>query len=380
LALDSSFALAHAAISYIHALMYKWGYDRSTTRLALAQREADVALRLAPGLPQAHLAAGVRYHARGIFRLDQSDVRGDFRAALDQLNLGLQGAPNDPELWSWSGFVHCNFGNWDSAFAAFEHARRLDPRDGILLDFIAGIKGHVRRYPEAIETNRHALVLAPDLIHHRLSLGWNYFKWKGELDTLRAVLQGLPVAGDAGIGGQRLLLLHWERRPDSLLSLLPLIHPATDTSPEASLLRVEWTARAQSLRGDTAAARLYFDSVLVLLNVEERTRFNERWRRGLRGFALAALGRRAEALREADWLERFDTYPANRLGNGTGWDRAVIMAQLGEPGAALDEIEQLLARPGTFSVHELRLAPEFDSIRDDPRYLALLRKYAKLGT
>ena len=99
LALDSSFALAHAAISYVHAMMYKWGYDRSATRLALAQREADVALRLAPGLPQAHLAAGVRYQARGIFRagLGQSNVRGDFRAALDQLNLGLQGAPNDPD-------------------------------------------------------------------------------------------------------------------------------------------------------------------------------------------------------------------------------------------------------------------------------------------
>ena len=56
------------------------------------------------------------------------------------------------------------------------------------------------------------------------------------------------------------------------------------------------------------------------------------------------------------------------------------MAQLGETGKALDEIEQLLARPGTFSVHELRLAPDFDPIRNDPRYLALLRKYAKLGT
>ena len=32
LALDSSFALAHAAISYVHALMYGWGYDRSTTQ------------------------------------------------------------------------------------------------------------------------------------------------------------------------------------------------------------------------------------------------------------------------------------------------------------------------------------------------------------
>ena len=33
-------------------MIYKWGYDRSK-RLELAQREADVALRLAPGLPKA---------------------------------------------------------------------------------------------------------------------------------------------------------------------------------------------------------------------------------------------------------------------------------------------------------------------------------------
>ena len=207
--------------------------------------------------------------------------------------------------------------------------------------------------------------------------------WKGELDTLRAVLQSLPLTGDPGrrkSSGQRLLLLLWERRPDSLLSLLPVIHPATDTTPEATLLRVDWTARAQSLRGDTAAARLYFDSVVVLLNVEERAHLDERWPHGLRGLALAALGRRAEALREVGWLERFDDYPGNRGERGTGWSRAAILAQLGETGRALDEIEQLLARPGWFSVHELRLSPDFDPIRNDPRYLALLRKYANPGT
>jgi hypothetical protein len=56
------------------------------------------------------------------------------------------------------------------------------------------------------------------------------------------------------------------------------------------------------------------------------------------------------------------------------------MAQLGETGKALDEIEDLLARPGTFSVHELRLHPDFDPIRNHPRYLALLRKYANSGS
>ena len=80
-----------------------------------------------------------------------------------------------------------------------------------------GIYRHLRRYPEAIEADPHALTLVPDLIHRRLSLGWNFFNWKGELDTLRALLQSLPVTGGAGVG-PRLLLLLWERRPDSLFA------------------------------------------------------------------------------------------------------------------------------------------------------------------
>jgi hypothetical protein len=84
-------------------------------------------------------------------------------------------------------------------------------------------------------------------------------------------------------------------------------------------------------------------------------------------------------LREVGWLERFDDYPGNHWGGGTAYDRAVIMAKLGETSKALDEIEQVLTRPGWASVHALRLNPDFDRIRNDPRYLALLRKYARPG-
>ena len=386
LALDSSFALAQAASSYVHWMMYRWGHDRSATRLELAQRQANVALRLAPDLPQAHLAAGLHYQARAIHRagLGQFNVRGDFSAALDQFNLALHGAPNDPELWTSIGWVHCSLGNYDSALVAFDHARRLDPRDASLLETIGNTYGYFRRYRESVEAYRHTLALAPELIHIRLNVGWNYFNWTGNLDTLRADLQSLPLTGDPGgdggsIGNLRLLLLYWERRPDSLLSLLPVIYPANDTTPQASLQHVLWTARAQRLRDDTAAARLYFDSVLVLLDGEVGALIDEKWHHALRGITLAGLGRRAEALREVAWLERFDDYSENRCSRGKGWDRAVILAQLGETGKALGEIERLFVRPGTFSVHELRLAPEFDPIRNDPRYLALLRKYANLG-
>lgn len=50
--------------------------------------------------------------------------------------------------------------------------------------------------------------------------------------------------------------------------------------------------------------------------------------------------------------------------------------RVGETDAASGQIEELLARPALLSVHELRVSPDLDPIRRDPRFYALLRKYA----
>jgi serine/threonine-protein kinase len=92
--------------------------------------------------------------------------------------------------------------------------------------------------------------------------------------------------------------------------------------------------------------------------------------------ALAGLGLRDDALREADWLQQSVWYRENayfRLLLAA--DRARILAQAGAVDAALDEIEQLLAGPGWLSVHTLRLEPLWDPIREDPRFQALLVRY-----
>ena len=53
-----------------------------------------------------------------------------------------------------------------------------------------------------------------------------------------------------------------------------------------------------------------------------------------------------------------------------------MLALVGETDAALDLIERMLAGPSLFSVHELRINPDFDRLRAQPRYRALLEKYS----
>jgi hypothetical protein len=98
-----------------------------------------------------------------------------------------------------------------------------------------------------------------------------------------------------------------------------------------------YAAWAHRLRGDSAAAQRAFRGALGQLDSAAR-RLPEDWRlHASRGVTLAALGRRAEARVEAEWLKGASAYR-------DAWDRpfltdarAQIFAQAGMAREALDE-------------------------------------------
>lgn len=373
LALDSAFAQAHAALSTVHARIFSRRLDASPARAELQLREARAALRLAPDLPEAHVAMALAYCCG----------RSSDRRELEELTTAVRHAPNDVSLWSAISLVHARLGNWDSVDLAFERARQLDPRNADLFQ-AQGNRLHCRRrYAQAIDMYRRALLLAPDYAQPHLALAWSYVLWKGEMDTLRRVLGGMPDVEPGGgaprVGIEQAIVLQWDRRPDSLLALLGTLRGDVWTSAETFESRLVLAGAAHALRGDSAAARAAFDSAATLLDSAVAARPGDSRLHMSRGMVMAKLGRRAEAWREVRWLERSAGYRNDHNCPEEPEARALILVHLGETDSALAAIERLLAGQSRVSAHTLRLDPLWDPIRSDARFQALLVKYANPG-
>jgi serine/threonine-protein kinase len=302
---------------------------------------------------------------------------------LDEYAVALKGLPSNADMLVWVAYVHRRLGNWNEVFKALEKAMQLDPRDANLFYDLGGSTYEVvRRYPEAVRAHDRALDLAPDLHEAAIARGWVYVRWQGQLDTLREVLNRVPSdaeLGDMGsVAAQRAALLLFERNAGGLLQELRRAHVDEFEGQAFFLPTALYAAWAHKLRGDDAAARTAFDAARRRLNSVLRE-LPDDWRiHAARGFALAGLGRRDEALQEARWLQQSLIYREDAIdGPSLAEDRARILAQAGDPKAALDEIERLLAGPSLLSVHTLRLDPRWDPIRNHPRFKTLLTKYGR---
>jgi serine/threonine-protein kinase len=140
---------------------------------------------------------------------------------------------------------------------------------------------------------------------------------------------------------------------------------------EPALLYAGW---AHQLRGDRVAAQKAFRGALALLDPALRDIPEDARLHGARGLALAGLGSRADARREAERVA---------VGQSFGVEgprreySAMIFANTGAVKEALGEIEALLSGPSRTSVHNLRIDPRWNPIRNEPRFQTLLVKYAE---
>jgi eukaryotic-like serine/threonine-protein kinase len=359
-ALDSGFAAAWAQLSRAHGIVY---YNGTTTlgdasaALAAAQRAATVR----PDAPETHLALGDYYNF----------VTGDFGKAMEEYSAGLRTAPKDPALLASAAIAVQSLGRMDSALVLFHRSATLDPRSVTSARRIARALLWLRRYPEAREASIRGLALAPGNLSLLENLAMVHVA-QGDLAGARAVIRKAKGVEPTGLVAffANFWDLYWvlnEDQQDVLLRLTP--RPFDDN-------RAAWgiaLAATYALRGDRARARAYADSARVGFEEGLKVAPTDPQSHGLLGVTLGYLGRKADAIREAERGAALLPISKDAYGGAYGQlQLARTYILVGEQERALDQLEPLLKIPFYLSPGWLRIDPTFDPLRKNPRFEKLV--------
>jgi TolB-like protein/Tfp pilus assembly protein PilF len=360
-ALDPNFAPGWARLSSSLSLLYRNG----TPEPQLAERSrkaAEKALALAPDRPEG-------YHALGnYYRL----VALDFGTALQTYAKGLRFAPNDASLLGATTLAEESAGRWDTALEHAKELERLDPRSASAAARLGGALLPLRRYAEARQAYDRALAISPANFPAVLSKTMT-FLGEGDLAGGRGVLESAartiePVALVAFVANAQ--DLGWALTEEQQQLLLRLTADAFDGD------RAIWgicLAQAYAWKSDRANVRIYAEEARKAIEEQLRNVPGDAQRRVFLGLSLAYLGLKEEAIREG--LRAVELLPISKDAiNGPYLQHqlARIYIVVGEPDKAIDQLERLLKIPYYVSAAWLKIDPNFDPIRNNPRFQKLV--------
>ena len=168
---DPSFALAHAILSYVCAVLH-FEFEPSWMWLEKAEFHCHRALEINPYLPEGHVA--------NAFLLWGPSKNFQHLEAIAELKRSLQLQSNLPHAYNRLGTILAHIGLLDSARAMYERGRSFDPRKSISHSIIqvhiwSGefdlAQEEIDRWRSENPANKYAIYFAP---HPALLTG----KWK----------------------------------------------------------------------------------------------------------------------------------------------------------------------------------------------------------
>lgn len=369
--LDPEFASAHVALSENHSLIFHFRYDRSPQRLASAIAEAHRALELQPELPEGHRALGFYYYWG----------QRNFEEALAEFSQAAAGRPNDPLIISSIGIVLRRQGRWEEAIEAFERVSLLDPKNDINAVDLASTCGRMRRYDQGVQHCRRAIELAPEDIFPYIFMARMLRTRDGSIDEAREVLESMPDKDPGQQGFFRFEQALYERDFAAAIGWLePTDEVISDPINEEIFPRSLAECGGRILGGTPSNLIGACEEARISL---ERARENSPVDPAVHaalGWTYALLGDRESAIASGERAVALLPVSADAMAGHSYLVRlAKIYAWTGEPYSAVKTIEKALAMPGWLSVATLELDPDWDPIRNDPRFQEVLRIHGQTG-
>ncbi len=367
--LDRNFAAAYAGLSMVESWLYHESEPIPAHR-EKARLNAEESLRLQPNLPEGHLALGFSYYYGD----------RDYERALSEFEIAKRDLPNEADAYSAIAAIQRRQGKWVESTANFEKAVSLDPKNANVL-FNLGLNYMAQRdFETADKIFDRAIAADPQAFASRGMKSALAIAWKGDVGFVEKQLSLVPGEFDPDglITAARVGILMLQRKFADALKLLQqfrgetLLYPDTGPCPKALL-----EGRLYLYQGDKTKAQADFERARPVAEQLVRDAPGDPGRHVQLGAVLAGLGLKEEAVNEG--RKAVESVPESQdafEGPQATAALAEIYAWVGEYDEAFRLLDHLLKVPNGLTVPALKLDPVWDPLRKDPRFQALIDKYA----
>jgi TolB-like protein/Tfp pilus assembly protein PilF len=371
LALDPNFALAAARFSQLQSWIYHT-FEPTAERREKARALAERAVQLQPDLPEAHLALGFM-----VYYLERNYERASTEFALAQ-----KGLPNDAEVYLAIGAIQRRQGKWEESNANLEKAANLSPNETWPLQNLVLNYQMERKFDLANSTIERGLKLAPESVGLRSIKAQLEISEKGTFEFIERGIKMIDAKtmndqerAYFTVGCMEIRLLQ-RNYAEVLQRAATLNDEVLATDLEKLIAKYGMMGVAKKMTHDENGARE------ALLKAKE---FTEKYlsdapedskRHSRMAQVLAWLGEKEAAIAEAkratellpESIDAFDGPVATQA-------LAETYVVVGEYDKALALVDGLLSRPSQVTVAQLKINPICDPVRQDPRFIALIKKH-----
>jgi TolB-like protein/class 3 adenylate cyclase/Tfp pilus assembly protein PilF len=364
LAHDPHFLRAYGLLVTVHMDLYWQGFDHTAARLESARVAIQKAAQFHPDAGEVHLIqADYAYKA---FR--------DYDRARAELDLARTTLPNNPAIYVYAAAMDRRQGRWVESTRNWERGVELDPRNFRYLVETALTYQVLRRYPESAQMYARALSVRPNDHFVRTQLAQTSFSEQADPEPWRAELSAIvnedpKAATDVANGLLNCALAL--RNPSGATRALQSIRAEglRDTYNNSLWTRDWFVGLAARTFGDETKARTAFAAARLIeeKTVSEQPDYAPAWSR--LGLIDAGLGRKEDAIREG--RRACELLPITKDSvDGPNYvtNLAMIYAWTGEKDLAFEQLSIAAQIPAGVTYGELKLYPQWDSLRGDPRF------------
>jgi tetratricopeptide (TPR) repeat protein len=288
----------------------------------------------------------------------------DYDHARNELAIAARTLPNNAGIFEWAGYIDRRQSRWDDAVRDFERAMELDPRNVKILLGAAVTYELMREYKKEREVCDRLVAIEPNNIDHRARRACIDLDERADTRAAHSVV------------GMDLRLRFYERVDAAAAdrALAALGAQGEDTFDARGIGGMRFSQAyleglLARMKGDAVTAQAAFTAARSRQEEAVRARPDDGPVLCVLGLIDAGLGRKEEALREGRRALELAPIAKDSLdGADVLYFYAVICEQTGERDLAIEQLETLAKIPAGVCYGDIRLNPNWDLLRGDPRF------------